>query len=178
MKYFLKHLLCLLIIVLSAQASFGFSLGCASPSGESLFWQMGAEKVSLSYSNSRGPEFTPIEDGPVRSASVAFYKMAFEDLKEILGQFSLVWSKQNCKQNANWWLSSCGREGSFVSKPNSNQNIQISGLSIGKISESGSSGDQTLFRFRVSFEKDGNTYFVPLFFPEQFCKVTNEETKL
>ncbi len=160
------------ILFLSAQSSLAGSIQCHSSSGESLVFVSNTSEISLSYNNSRGAEFTPLEDGPVREISSGFYKMAYQDLREILGSFSLKWKASDCKIDAKWWLSSCGNGGSFAPAKTSNSSIQPGGVSLSKLTESGASGDQTMYRFRISFEKDANTYFVPLYFHQQFCKVT------
>lgn len=166
----MKILLALVLIVLS-QNLFAWSIICNSPSGEVLSYQVSTGDITLSYA-SRGPEFTPLEDGPIRHISQAFYNMAFDDLKEILPQISIRWPLKTCKMNTDWWLSSCGNGGALISNKEKIAKIQVNGISLSKLTESGASGDQVNFRFRIIFEKDGNTYFVPLIFSQQFCKVT------
>ncbi len=158
------------ICILITSASNATGVECASPSGEILSYHAGLNGTILTYASGRGAEFTPIEDGPVRQISIEFYKMAYEDLKDVLPYFSVKWSTEACKLNSSWWLSACNSGGILIS--DSENKTKISGLSLSKLSENGSSGDQVIYRFRLSFEKEGNTYFVPLSFSDKLCKVT------
>ena len=161
-----------LIFIFIADTSFAKSIQCASPSGESLSFQSNASEVNLSYGNGRGAQFTPVEYGPVRPISFGLYRMAYEELQDILAGFSLKWPVASCKLNSEFWLSACFQGGSLTSDPDKKNQIHVGGVNLSKLTENGASGEQVQYRFRVIFEKDGNTYFIPLVFPKDFCQVT------
>ncbi len=168
----MRHLFLLgfLTLIGGAKSAFALEVVCASPSGESLLLLTTPTRVVLSYENERGPEFTPIEDGPVRETLGDFYKMAYDDLKDVLDGFAVEWQPQECQINLNFWLSSCGGKSKLISDPKNETGVQATGVYLSQLTETGASGDQVTYRFRLSFEKDGNTYFVPLYFAKDFCK--------
>ena len=165
----IKTVLLAALLVSAYESADAFQIECGGRgSGESLVLNMQSTGSSISYSNARGPAFTPIEDGPVRETSIEFYKMAFEDLKEILGSFKLMWRPETCQIDKIWWRSSCNGNAQLLSDTNSK--ITPTAVTLARLTESGSSGDQNWLRFRLHFEKGGNTYFVPLVFAENYCR--------
>lgn len=156
--------------LIASQFASALEVTCASPSGESIYFKSDETEVRLSYENERGPQFTPIEDGPVTEAAAAYYQMAYNDLKEVLGGFAVTWKASQCQIKSNFWLSACGGNGALVFDPQSKIDVLATGVSISQITESGASGEFSVYRFRVTLEIDGNTYFVPLSFPKEFCR--------
>lgn len=174
MRFFLFNLSLGFVFIFFSCGLSAKSIQCASPSGESLYFQSTKSEVSLSYGNGRGSAFTPLEDGPVRAVSFGFYQMAYADMKEILEGFLLKWPISSCSIKSDFWLSSCLQAGQLASDPGHKSNIRVNGVNLSKLTDSGASGEQISYRFRIIFEKEGNSYFIPLVFPKDLCQVTTD----
>lgn len=154
----------LMFVAQAAQAKEGFF---CIPSMKStwIYVEKKSDQFVVTVKNPMGYQYMGQFDGPVSPSSLPFQKMQFDDLKDLSDQFSLTWPTSSCEFNAAEKTLFCN--GSAQKKIAA---IEAHGINTIQITEKYQTDTYQKNRYRINFEKDGNTYFVSLDFFNSTCE--------
>ena len=124
-----------------------------------------ADKVVLAVKNPMGYDYMPQFDGPVSPSMIPFQRMQFDDLKDLGDSFVVEWPVKSCEFNQAEKTVFCN--GAATKKI---ATIKAYGLSTIQITEKYKDDTYQKNRYRFTFEKDGNTYFISLDFFSTTCE--------
>lgn len=129
--------------------------------------------VSVSVRNPMGYEFMPQFEGPVTAQSIPLQKMQYEDLKKLGDGFTLQWPVAACQLDAVAKSIDC--DGQPLQKIS---DIETNLVSTTLISEKSRGQSYDKQKYRFSFEKEGNFYFVSMEFYSLNCKSFDKASEL
>jgi hypothetical protein len=124
------------------------------------------DSIKFKVSNPLGYAMMPQYEGPVSQSQIAAIQMQTQELSALTDQFELSWNKKDCT----------------LFKPETNQvycngpadtgvpGLQAYVANSFKVTEENPQGINVSYKYRVSLSKGGNTYFITLTYPQQFCK--------
>lgn len=130
-----------------------------------IYVEKKSDVVTVVVKNPMGYDQMPQFDGPTSPATIPFQKMQFEDLKSLGDEFVLEWPKDKCEYDNKEKTLFCN--GAATKK---SAGIESFGLSTVQITEKYKDQTYQKNRYRINFEKDGNTYFSSLDFFNSTCE--------
>ena len=166
-----------LIIILSlfmvsmAQANSGFY---CIPSLKQTGFQVvtDGKNITVRVTNPKGYDFMPQFEGPVAPQTVPLQKMQYEDLKSLGDSFTVQWPASSCQlDHVNKVIDCDGPASKKISDIESNL------LSTTQITEKSRGQSYNKQKYRFTFTKDGNFYFVALEFYDLNCRSFEDSTK-
>jgi hypothetical protein len=130
-----------------------------------IYVEKKTDQFVVTVKNPMGYQYMGQFDGPVAPSSLPFQKMQYNDLNELSDEFSLSWPASSCEFNGDQKTLFCN--GSAQKKIKA---IQSNGISTIKVIEKYKTESYEKSRYRINFEKEGNTYFVSLDFFNSTCE--------
>ena len=130
-----------------------------------IFVEKTGDQFFIMVKNPMGYQHMGQFDGPVAQSSLPFQKMQFDVLKDLSDEFTLTWPASSCEYNGVEKTIFC--KGPAVKKV---ATIEANGISTIQITEKYQTETYQKSRYRINFEKDGNTYFVSLDFFNSTCE--------
>lgn len=160
---FLFVLIFMNVVSLAASAKVGFY---CIPSMKStwIYVEKKIDVVTIVVKNPKGYDQMPQFDGPTSPVTIPFQKMQFEDLKALGDEFVLEWPIARCEYNNEEMTLFCNGVASKKSA-----GIESYGFNTIQITEKYKDQSYQKNRYRINFEKDGNTYFASLDFFTTTC---------
>lgn len=155
-------------VVLPATAHAG-SIACqADPRDVSANLSWDKDQATLVVTSPMGYEALPQLEGPVSASMQGFLRMQTQDLQGLGDQFKIQWTRNRCALSEDDpWVLSCG-PGELVGE----SGIRAIGISGAIETERRASGKYERWKLRLTMAK-GNTYFVTLALPKEFCRKSN-----
>lgn len=153
-----------LLMAMSAFAKEGFY---CIPSIKStwILVEKKADVFTVIVKNPMGYDQMSQFDGPTSPFTVPFQKMQFEDLKGLGNEFILEWPTEKCDYDNKEKTLFCSGAASKKSA-----GIESFGITTVQVTEKYKDQTYQKNRYRINFEKDGNTYFSSLEFFNTTCE--------